>query len=161
MHQVLPKESTPIIFSCLFTTDALKPQRASKFKAYKKLNAPIILNWVCSVLLEPVHSFRLWGFFCFVLLVGGRGDKMLSISASNWKPVKQHHSRVIQQPLSWFATYHKTGLGKQQCLEEKEHTQIHGKRTIPERSGGNNPVLASEEQVGWPNRWLSMPFIPT
>lgn len=65
MHQVLPKESTPIILSCLFTADALEPQRTSKFKAYKKLNAPIILNWVCSVLLEPVHSFRLWGFFLF------------------------------------------------------------------------------------------------
>lgn len=48
---------------------------------------------------------------------------MLSISASNWKLVKQHHSRVIQQPLSWFTVCHKMGLGKQQCLEKKEPTQ--------------------------------------
>lgn len=48
---------------------------------------------------------------------------MLSISASNWKLVKQHHSRVIQQPLSRFTVCHKMGLGKQQCLEEKEPTQ--------------------------------------
>lgn len=50
-------------FRCLFTTDALEHQHTSKFKAYKKLNAPIILNWVCSVLLEPVHSFHLLFFF--------------------------------------------------------------------------------------------------
>lgn len=48
---------------------------------------------------------------------------MLSLSASNWKPVKQHHSRVIQQPLSRFTMCHKMGLGKQQCLDEKEPTQ--------------------------------------
>lgn len=120
MYQVLPKESAPIIFNCLFTTYALEPQHTSKFRAYKKLNAPIILNCVCSVLLEPVHSFSLGIFVCFV---GGWGGEMLSISASNWKLVKQHHSRMIQQPLSSFTVYHKTGLGKQQCLEEKKPTQ--------------------------------------
>lgn len=48
---------------------------------------------------------------------------MLSISASSWKLVKQHHSKMIQQPLSQFTVCHKMGLGKQQCLEEKEPTQ--------------------------------------
>lgn len=72
MYEALPKESAPIIFSCLFTTYALKAKHTSKFKDYKKLNAPIILNRVCSVLLEPVHSFSL-GFS--VLFAEGRGGR--------------------------------------------------------------------------------------
>lgn len=48
---------------------------------------------------------------------------MPSISASSWKLVKQHRSRMIQQPLSRFTVCHKMRLGKQQCLEEKEPTQ--------------------------------------
>lgn len=63
---MLPKESALIICNCLFTTYALELQHTSKFKAYKKLNAPVILNCVCSVLLEPVHSFSLGVFVLFV-----------------------------------------------------------------------------------------------
>lgn len=43
---------------------------------------------------------------------------------------------------------------------ERIHTKNHSRRTIPERTEGNNPHLASEKQVGWPNRCLLMPFIP-
>lgn len=84
MYQVLPKESAPIIFNCLFTTYALEPQHTSKFRAYKKLNAPIILNCVCSVLLEPVHSFSLGIFVCFV--GGGGGEKcfLLALQIGSW-----------------------------------------------------------------------------
>lgn len=72
MYQVLPKESAPIIFGCLFTTYALEAKHTSKFKDYKKLNAPIILNRVCSVLLEPVHSFSLGFSILFAERRGGR-----------------------------------------------------------------------------------------
>lgn len=75
-YELLTKESAPIIFNCLFTTYALEPQRTSEFKAYKKLNAPIILNSVCSVLLEPVHSFSLG---IFILFAGGRKKSFLLV----------------------------------------------------------------------------------
>lgn len=42
---------------------------------------------------------------------------------------------------------------------ERTHTKNHSRRTIPERTEGNNPHLASEKQVAWPSWWLSMPFI--
>lgn len=43
---------------------------------------------------------------------------------------------------------------------ERTHTKNHSRRTIPQKTEGNNPHLASEKQVGWPNRWLSMLLIP-
>lgn len=97
-YQVLPNESVSVIFICLFTTYALESQHTSRFKAYKKLNAPIILNCVCSVLLEPGHSFSL-GIFVLFAVGGGRNAFYLCFKLEAGQTASQQSDSVASEPI--------------------------------------------------------------